>query len=265
MKKLLKNKKGQIPTTDILSNIINGIRSSVSWFLQTAPKPLLLVLFLMFILLLGNFLMPLMVNSFGYHCDTNYNVWKISGVNLFTNYDILRSKPNVEEADTLEIPFTCGDSGQKAGTKVAICTNCTESNPNAPQQEIYCISDGYAPEVYNSFLERLNCNFYGCAPPDDYYYDYETDKYVCGNANCVNRTLEDYNNKIYETDGAIPVYVDPAKNRSVDNMIYFKCKENNPTNIRVTIYGLDIFDYKIWVALFVLFTLMWVLIKVKHG
>lgn len=252
MKRLLKNKRGQIPATDVVNAILNGIRSFVSWFLATAPKPLLILLFLVFVLLVGNFIMPLLVNAIGYHCDTNYNVWKVSGTAMLVNFDLIKSKPDIDSVNTINIPLLCGGSGIREGTKLIICTNCTSNNETLKLVDQYCISDGYVLPSYDTLLERLNCDWFGCKPPDGYFYNITIDKYLCSEEWCINKTLDDYNNKIYSVEGATPVF--RGENSSLftpEDIIFFKCKENNPTNIRITFFGIDILDYRIWVTLLV--------------
>lgn len=249
MRKLLKNKKGQLPVTDVLGNILNAIRSFISWFLNIAPKPLLILFFLAFILLIGNFLMPLIVNGLGFHCDTSGTVWKISGTALFTNFGLIMNKPDLEEADLQNIPVICGSTGKMR--EMVICTNCTI---NTSQDVILagCAGDGYRLDDYKFFRAFL-CEWLGCAPPVGYFYNYTEDKYQCYESHCINKTLDDYNNRLYSVESATPVYGESIEgNYSVFRMIYFKCQQRNPINIRLTFFGIDVFDYKIWVALFVI-------------
>lgn len=257
LKRLLNNKRGQVPTTDIVGTIVNGIRSFISWFLSTAPKPLLFALFLVFILLLGNLLVPLLLNGFGYHCDTHGTVWKVSGLNIFANFDILRHKPDIEEANTQNIPLLCGGSGQVEGTKVIYCTDCPVNNETFKLVDQFCVGDGYKPVAYSSFLQKLNCNWFGCAPPDGYFYNFSLDKFQCYEEFCQNKTLEDYNAKIYEIEGATPAYAYINGSYDYRNLLYMKCSVANPVNIRLTLYGIDIFAYQLWVTLAVLGVLMY--------
>jgi len=255
MRKLLASKKGQIPTTDILTNIINGIRSFISWFIAVIPKPLLAVIFLFFILFLANFTIPLFSNALGYHCDTNGQVWKVSEAQILTNFDLYRHKPDLEAPNYVDIPLLCGGSGRTA-TPVATCSNCSLNNTEFGRPT--CAGDGYRLDNYGFFL-NLECNWIGCAPEVDYFYNYSEDRFQCFADWCINRTLNDYNNALYESEGATPIYMDEGDNRSVTQMIYFKCQNENPTNIRLTLFGIDIFNYKIWVALLVIGALLYVI------
>ncbi len=248
MRKLLRTKKGLIPTTDIISTIVNGIRSLISWFLQVTPKPLLFLLFLMFILLLGSFIVPLMINGMGYHCDTSSVVWKISGLQLFTNFDIMRHKPELD-ANYMGIPFICDGGSGKDGKVMGLCTNCSRETNATLNTYAFCLGDGYRLPEYPYWSQKLECEWLRCAPPEDYFYNYTEDKFQCAEAWCINATMDDYNQRIYSVDGATPVYRDTSGNYSSLNLIYFKCKENDPTNIRLTFFGLDVFDYKTWIAL----------------
>ncbi len=251
LNRLLTNKRGQIPTTDIVGTVVDGIRSFITWFLNTAPKPLLFLLFLVFLLFLGNLLIPLLLNSMGYHCDTQGTVWKVGGLQLFTNFDLVRHKPEYVISDGVqyqELPWLCG-SGRE-DQHIALCTNCTH-NETFLGVSTTCASDGYRLDHY-PLLTRLTCNWIGCAPPEYYFYNYTVDKFECMDSSCINATLDDYNRRIYEIEGATPAY--PFVNGSYDymNLMYVACAEDNPVNVRLTLYGIDIFSYKLWVALTIL-------------
>ncbi len=152
MKKLLKSKKGQLPVTDVFSNIVNGIRSLITWLIAVMQKPLLAIIFLMFIVLLGGFLIPLFLNGVGYHCDTNGQVWKVSTLSIFYNFDLLREKPSFTETG-VTIPLACGGSGI-TNNLVALCTNCTRNDTVGGSYG--CVTDGHRLANY-TFLERFTC------------------------------------------------------------------------------------------------------------
>lgn len=240
IKRLLRSKRGQIP---IVSDIINGIRSFVSWFFQSMPKPLLAVFFLFFILLLGNFLLPMVLNGMGYHCDTNHNVWKVSGLNVLSNFDLIRKKPDYDSPNLENVPFLCSNS------QMPICTNCTK-NITIGLAGV-CSTDGYRPDEGYNVFRTLSCVWIGCGPDEGYFYNLSADVFQCYESFCMNKTLDDYNDKLYSIEGATPVYGNESS-RTAESMIFFKCQERNPTNIRLTIFGIDVFDYRVWIALFVL-------------
>jgi hypothetical protein len=259
---MFNSKKGLI-VGDIFTSIVNGIRSLISWFFQTAPKPLLFLFFLMFLIFVSNLVIPLISNSIGFHCDTNKVVWKVDGLNLFSNFDILRHKPNTEGVDYLEIPTLCGGSGLVGGNRITYCTNCTVNNINLPPTEQYCTSDGYREEYFN-ILKKMNCNFFKCGPPVNYFYNFTEDKFQCLDFGCNNRSIEEYNHLIYATEGATPAYDSPIGNYSGSKIVYFKCPENNPTSIRLTFFGLDVFDYKIWLLMIFVIMIVWFYGKVNE-
>jgi hypothetical protein len=210
------------------------------------------ILFLVFILFLGNFIVPLMLNNLGYHCDTEGVVWRVEGLHLVTNLDLFRTKPDLSEDFTKNIPLICGGSGKREGSKVVICTNCPVNNETLRVSDQFCIGDGYRLTTYETFFEKLNCNWYGCKPPEGYYYNYTVDKYVCDSTFCINQTLTEYNNKIYEIESATPYFNVVNDTYDYRGLIYPKCAEDNPVNIRMTLWGIDILDYKLWVALMIL-------------
>ena len=243
--RMFNNKKGQIPTTDIVGSVINGIRSAISWFFTTIPKPLLAIIFLFFILLIGNFLIPAMANTFGYHCDSNGQVWKVSGLAVFDNLDLLRHKPEYSEGDLQAVPFMC--FAKQTARHLSYCSNCTFNSTAYGS----CQTDGYRLDDYSGF-KNFYCNTLGCAPPIDYFLDISAEAFRCDASWCINATLDAYNSNIYQTEGASPVYQNIGANRTAEGAIYFKCKEENPLNIRLTLFGIDMFDYRVWVALFMI-------------
>jgi len=242
LKRLFRNKKGII-IGDLFQSVLDGIRSFFNWFFQTLPKPLLAILFLAFILLMGNFLIPLVLNTTGYHCDANGQVWKVSGLSVFSNLDIMRNKPEIN-GDLIDIPFLCNRAS------IALCTDC-----NASAEDV-CQDDGYRLNKYN-WGQQFHCNWLGCAPPEGYFYNLTVNKFDCNEDFCINASLEDYNQKLYSIEGAAPVKSSDDTDFSAEGMIYFKCQANDPTNIRLTFFGIDIFDFRIWVALFVLGAFVW--------
>jgi hypothetical protein len=237
---------------DIFQSIIDGIRSFISWFFSVAPKPLLYFFFLMFLILMGNFLIPLISNAFGYHCDGSGTVWKTETFDFISNLDLLRHKPDLENEIYRDLPFMCDIRPQF----MVKCTNCSYNGTGLFESQ-YCVTTGYPLAEYTSFTKKLICNTYGCKPPKGYVYNYTIDKFQCVEDFCVNETLNDYNQKIYKIEGAVPVYYDSYGNFSAQNVIYFKCKANNPTNIRLTFFGLDIFDYRIWLMFILIGMVFW--------
>ena len=258
--RLLKSKKGGI--ADIFKTALDSIRSLISWFFQTAPKPLLFFFFMMFIILLGNTVIPLIANSFGYHCDTSGTVWKVESTSILLNYEILRNKPSIDGA-FMNIPLACGKA-ETLNFNLALCTDCTTEKTNTSSFFGYCVGDGspLPKELYTSWQQNIYCDWLNCKPPSGYIFNYTEGKFHCLAYWCLNETLDDYNDNIRAAEGATPVYIlddDKYKGR---NIVYFKCPINNPVNIRLTFFGLDVFDYRIWLMFLLLSMIIWVYTKI---
>ena len=93
---LSRNKKGQ--TVDILG----GIQRAIGWLFQTAPKPLLYLIFLLFLVVFSS-LFSFVLNTTGQFCDTQGNEYSTGGIRVFTNLKLLSSMPNNDELNNEEI------------------------------------------------------------------------------------------------------------------------------------------------------------------
>lgn len=238
---------------NVLQTLLDGIRSLVNWFLKTLPKSVLFLLFLFMIIGIASFIIPLTANSFGYHCDTSGTVWKLPALSLGTNLDLLRHKPNIEEANYQDIPFWC--------TKVAIatCHNCTTNITGLSTAE-ECITDGYRLDSYAGLLRQVRCNVLNCKAPEGYFYNYTAGKFQCYQHFCQNQSLTQYDSKIYNTEGATPAYTD-IDSKSYRNIVYWRCNKNDPSQIEFTFYGIPVFDLKIWLILMLMGIIIYI---IKH-
>ncbi len=263
--KILKNKKGQgVPTMDPLQTLIDAIRSIISWFLAVTPKPMLMLIFLFMLVGLGSFFIPLFLNGLGYHCDTNGVVWKIGGTQFLVTFDLLRNKPEFDQGIYMKIPtMVCGGSGKYPNPIMAICTDCPKSNINGTFE--YCSGDGQRlNNTWWQFYNQLACEWQQCGPPENYFYNFTEDKYQCDDTSCINESLAAYNQKLYSTIGAFPVYTFEDEDKyNYLKLVYLKCQTNNPTNIRLTFFGIDVFDYKLWLLLLLVGTLLTLYFKLK--
>ena len=61
--------------------------------------------------------------------------------------------------------------------------------------------------------------------------------------------------------GAELIYNDVSNDNSYNRFVYLKC--TNKFKPRITFFGLDIFDYKIWLLLYVVFLITVIFFKLK--
>lgn len=216
--KLFSNKKGQ------LADILGGFQRVISWFIDVVPKPIKVLIFLLFILLLGS-LFGFFLNSTGNWCDTAGNEYSTGVFSLFTNVDLLVNQPSNDELNTEEIDpndenffdstivkcsryFDTFDDyylRYENGTKVLLqddqyffhdtgrCTSCSEkvkiwADGNSLLSEDYCLDDIIYPKSYDelSWLGKVTCGkFLGsCDIPEGYYYDRNLNLFICDDPLC---------------------------------------------------------------------------------
>lgn len=241
--KLLKSKRGQIDA------IAEGITGFVSWFFQTMPKPLLLFIFLFFILLVGNLIIPGLINMLGFHCDSGGTIWKASAINILGNAKLISGRPSGTQTIYKDIPGYCLKNRE---VFALYCTDCPFNNLT-----MTCTGDGNRLSSYPVLNPWWYCELHGCAPPEGYFYNMSASMYQCSDPACVNKTLTDYDTELYTIAGAAPFYSTSTKSYDFKKLIYLKCQRNNKVNIRLTFFGIDVFDYKLWLALFVLGAIVW--------
>ena len=79
----------------ILSDIANFISGAIQWLTQSAPKAFRIIFFLV-LLTLGALLMTFTIRMMGYHCNSEGVPYTVSALNIFGNWDLLTSVPDVE-------------------------------------------------------------------------------------------------------------------------------------------------------------------------
>lgn len=295
MGKIFIGKKGQV--TDFLG----GLQRGISQFLQTAPKPILYLLFLAILLLIGS-LMGFVLNLTGQYCDTAGNEYSVPFLQVSDNFRLLINMPSNDELDTTTIdPNDAGFNYETVvdcsyyvldgvirysnGTLVNIsdqylfhdtgrCTNCDEEVvliTNTLQNERYCFSDILYPKPYEnrSLAGKLFCgNFLGsCTIPEGYYYDRSQNLFICDDPLCLvngsessvgqrwNLLLRDVGANLREPS----VYGD----RDYRNAVSVECDAGD-VKPHLRFFGIEIFDYKLWIFLFILGVLIWTVINFKR-
>lgn len=74
----------------IISDIIDGFKWSIDFFIDKVPKPIKFILFLLLLMLFGAFFSTIL-HFTGIHCDSNNNAYKTSFFNFVSNYKITSS------------------------------------------------------------------------------------------------------------------------------------------------------------------------------
>lgn len=231
-KNKLMNKKGQISAvlSGIFSgvgNFFKGIGDGIKSIIDIIPKPIKIVLFLLMILLLGNFI-NLGIRYFGIQCNSGGTPVKIS--NLLKNTQLMGAIPDYDNLNLYGVPVKITDnnlltngegctqyyngalkfvgndtifySNQSQYFYKSYCVFCPNGevdlinisqNKNLLRETFlgyYCLGNA----MYNDdkgLWTKFKCDIIKsevCQPPKDYYYDYHTDVYVCG-INCTGDDL----------------------------------------------------------------------------
>jgi len=117
-----------------------------------------------------------------------------------------------------------------------------------------------------SWYQKWVCDEDRCIPPSHYYYEYDTGTYdcldldICGeNYTTVLSTVDD---TIDEAEGQL-LYSENDDKNSIKRIAEIVCNEEmTPT---LTFYSIPIFDYRIWVFLFIIIILAMFLFKLKKS
>lgn len=298
---LLRNKRGQ--TVDVFG----AIQRAISWLLTTAPKPLLYLLFLLFLVAFSA-LFGFILNTTGNFCDTAGNEYQTGALQFSTNFQLISNMPSEEELDseTLDadaytkgtiiecsylynnetwVYYTRGNKTEKELPtnyyfKDDGCIICEQSVYAYTTNTLIggrstriniCLDQKIYPKSYEqmSFLEKRTCgeSLGRCAIPEGYYYDAENDIFVCDSDLCrsedgeTNTVGELWNLKLKEKGATMKtpsVYGD----RDYRNAVRIECEEGDLTP-KLRFFGINIFDYKLWLLLMVLSALAWAVFKIK--
>ena len=295
---LFRSKKGQVV------DIFAGIQRSINWVLTTAPKPLLLLLFLLFLIAFSS-IFSFLLNTTGNFCDTAGNEYRTGTFSLITNFQLITSMPSNEELNSEQLSTKeewtestlqeCSSLywGKKnnwtyvsSGTEYNLprgyyfqddgCIICNDSvTALSPEGTLFktniCLDRIIYPKERDdmSFIEKIFCGkFLGrCDIPEGYYYDNSINKFICDDPLCKNEDNttnslgEIWNLKLRE-EGATINPPSEYGDRDYRNAINVECDPNDvKPNLRF--FGVEVFDYKLWVMLMILSSLIWLVFKIK--
>lgn len=190
---ILKSKKGGIP----------AINEIVMTFLNITPKPILILIFLLLLVTISGFVIPIFLNLFGYYCvnhQDSLDLYQVPANNLLQKsfYDVQKGVEGIlgveqyqlpddpfpdGNKEFLRIPAECFIESTANGTTVSgYVSACTDCPTNANffegfykfKSDLICTDDGYFKKA--GLLDRKLCA--QCSPPNPYYYNH---------SNCVNQ------------------------------------------------------------------------------
>lgn len=243
-------------------------------------------------MVLMGFLLSFVFHVVGYHCNTQLELVKVSSLDIITNIDVAfisnpshvikgdeitfceaypnkcgrehdcfyyaRELPNglYEYCNTSNSPVDC-----KYYLKEGVCYNCTsdeicfQSSMTffiCGQWNSICTGDAF-PIQNASLIEKLNCDV-SCAVPEYYKWDIDTGTLKCQNldfcgSNSTYIQNTELDQKLKNADATLVYPLDVNEN-SYENFIKLSC--NPQLNPELTVFGLPIFNYQVWILLAIL-------------
>lgn len=293
MRKLLKNKKGIVN----VGGIIGGIGGVFTSLFDLMPRPLKFLLFLLVLLVLGGLIQPSM-QVFGVYCDSSDNPVSLGVTSIGTNIGLLDEVPDPETInleviepqsvqETVDECSLCYDAGEvtvidENGIRTNItetrcfynygdgCVNCNEVVDLDPTQftltgtlRNYCDGDAFRkPTEDLSTLGRVFCgaSYLGrCSPPEHYFYESALDKYVCEDETCEGLTASIiWNEKLSKAGGTLIYPEGKDTRRNYESFVGVICEDLEP---KLAVFGIPVFDYKLWVLLMLVIMIFWFYMK----
>jgi len=289
----------------IISEVWDGIRWLIDQFIDKAPRPLKILLFLFFLIAFGNVIIWLF-HLGGVHCNTDKEVIKTDTIDIVTNVKVLYSSSvstltgevvSVEEAHPWtkfiylgsalescsyymknvsgEFQF-CQDfnsTGCEYYYRDADCHNCTEIDVGWVYNSDLLLNWVYVGTVCDDGARYKSKSWFGrniaCEPlcdiPEHYAWNNQEGYFECADPDyCgVNATKEpDYEiDFLLKEAGGRLLYETPNEN-DYRRFIQIKCSDNY--NPQLTLYGIPVFDYKIWLIIIVIATMFLFLRNIKR-
>lgn len=118
-----------------------------------------------------------------------------------------------------------------------------------------CNSDAYPYGSDNDKDFWSECTTDACVVPNYYYFNFETGVYVCTNTTICGTNSTYTNNFLIdeklENAGAELLYNPNEDKYSYNKLIFVDCNAN--LDPRLTFFGVDVFDYKIWLLLSIIY------------
>jgi hypothetical protein len=282
----------------IISELWDGIRWVIDFFVNKTPKPIKIMFFLLSLIFLGTLISSILHLS-GFHCTSNKEVVKVDTIDLTSNIkiwyittrdsitgdtvDVTEALPNYNSITTLTECFlflknesgdfkTCEDEINETGCRYYMtepnCHDCNQLDVGtvfsgnwhfAVCSDYAYYKDDYTP--YESLICEINCEIPFGYRFDPYNVIFECiDNDVCGdNVTVDKQQLSAIDSAIENSDYEVITTSDlKGDYKSVVNI---KC--NNNYHPRLAFFNIDIFDYKIWLFVIVIYVMFMFLSHIK--
>jgi hypothetical protein len=282
-----------VGTIPVLSDLVDALKWLVDFFVNKVPKPILFLIFLLFITIVG-LLVSGMMHLVGIHCTSAKEVVKTDTMDFFNNARVifasqdLLSQPSYNLSDiypklsyddvifygklnsSLGLWVACGenDTGCTYHLKHGACYNCTYADKCIAKTLFICgeyiqicTGDAYAWQR-GSLQSKALCLFDYAPVPFNYAFNSTTGLYNCiasdycgANATLIaNTQLDDLLNSMGET-----AYYGTEATTHINRMVGIKCSGVQPT---ISFFGLEVLNFKVWVLMTVIYVLFIMLTQI---
>jgi len=283
----------------IVSEIWDGIRWIINFFVDKVPTPLKFLIFLLFLLFFGT-LISVMLHLTGIHCNSDKDVVKTEALDIKTNIIVWRETNNVLTEQGYKISeihrwnklagVDCFYLLDDSSGEHEFCKNSTDPNCEYYYRDSDCfnctsvdagyiwdegsflptnvgdVCDGTAYKIEWDIFDRWIVCEKLCQIPEHYVYNSSTGTYTCIDLDYCgsNATLESIprmDDLLHDSNAEL-IYPITQSDRDYRSVVRIKC--NNNFNPRLTFFGIDIFDYKIWLFLAVIWVLVMLFFKLNR-
>jgi len=264
---------------------IPAINELVLTFLNTTPKPILLLIFLLLTTTLATFILPAMLNLFGYECvavGSELRLYqvpmdKLAEKTLSDARQGVRGFFGFEDYQLPDDPFPNGDkrflrvppecfieadiSGENQIGYSSACVDCNKSGLFRYWGSI-CTSDGfYDPNLVTSYWIGTANYCYVCAPPNPYYYNHS---YCYDNDQCFFRILPEYEgdvDAVIDSSFQANYYYQNILNlggvqRPQDDTEFVNVQCEDVNKPQLYFFNIKVFDRTMWIYLIVAYFLI---------
>lgn len=259
---------------------IPAINELVLTFLNTTPKPILTLIFVLLITTLASFLIPAVLNLYGYECVAvgselrlfQVPMDKLAEKTLSDARQGVRGFFGFEDYQLPDDPFPNGDKrflrvspecfieaeigGVTQFGYSSACVDCNKSGLFRYWGSI-CTSDGfYDPDLVTNYFVGTANYCYVCAPPNPYYYNHT---YCFDEDQCFFRILPEYEDDvdaIIDNDWEINAYYQKVlelggveRQQDISEFVNVQCEEVSKPQLYF--YSIKVFDRTMWIFLIV--------------
>lgn len=269
----------------VISDIIGSIQKVVDWVQRTIPRPVQFLFFLVFLLFIGNTVMPVFFNMMGTFCvdDEKYNneFYDVT-TNIATTFKIFgfEEAGNATIGGVIDVEDECLTRLTDGNTTTVwyegnFCTNCTPIDLLDPEflkpalslndNLGLCKDDAYTDPEQN-LLQRWFCESRGdetligfsCEPPLGFHHVFGTDTYICHETTVCGNYSENSYFKSSLVEKGFTRTISTAEDEP--SLVGISCFGNKP---KFTVIGIEVFSWGIWLFITLIGLLFWVWTKFK--